>query len=267
MQAEARKRTPERALAARRYSRGDHRDGQAAGRLIGSGYRLVRTLARGERVWLATDADGRACVLKTGAVELVEHEHSILSTLAHPHIVKLLDRIDSDIGSCLVLEYLDGGDLVSLAGLPPEHWLASLADIADALSYVHERGLVHRDLKASNVRFDANGSARLIDFGSTAAIGSAWTNGGTTAELVRPRRGRGAIVPDDDVYAFAALLYEMLHGRLPGGARERPVPAWCGPLHDVVDAALGPFDSVGPPDLSQLATVIKWTLTQRQKQS
>lgn len=257
MRAEARKSTPERSRPGRQITAAAC-VGFAEGLLVERRYRLERPLDRKQSVWLATDGAGELRVLKTGAADLIAHESRILSGLAHPHIVGILDWFETEGGACLVLEHLDGGDLVSLAGLPPAHWLAPLAQVVDALAYLHGRRLVHRDLKARNVRFNAAGNARLIDFGSAAAIGSPWSAGGTTPELVRPGRDAGAVVPADDVYALACLLYEMLHGQPPGGpSRARHVPASCRSLHALVEATIDSADSGTLPDLLQFATVIK----------
>jgi len=85
--------------------------------------------------------------------------------------------------------------------------------VLDALRYLHRRGLVHRDLKARNVMLDTDGRARLIDFGSAAAIGSPWRAAGTTAEQRPPGYTGQLQSAGDDAYAFAALVFELLHGR------------------------------------------------------
>jgi serine/threonine protein kinase len=91
-----------------------------------------------------------------------------------------------------------------------------MTEVADALVYLHTRSVVHRDVKARNVRLDSAGHARLIDFGSAAAFGSPRTLGSTTA--AHRYSDVGTISAADDVFAFAVLLYELMAGRLPFGA-------------------------------------------------
>jgi serine/threonine-protein kinase len=105
---------------------------------------------------------------------------------------------------------------VSLAGAPFRNWANALAEVADALTFLHAHSVVHRDVKARNVLIDSAGHARLIDFGSAAATGSPRTLGSTTAE--HRYSDAGIVSPADDVFAFAVLLYELMAGRLPFGA-------------------------------------------------
>ena len=93
-------------------------------------------------------------------------------------------------------------------------------ELADALAYLHSRSLVHRDVKARNVLFDAASRARLIDFGSVTEVGQPRTVGGTTP--AHRDEGEGAVTLADDVFAFAVLLYELMAGRLPFGPDPKP---------------------------------------------
>src|SRR5262249_20221640 len=124
-------------------------------------------------------------------------------------------------GVCaLALEYLPGGDLVALAGAHPRHWLWAARDVHAALEHVHACGYAHRDVKARNVLFDADGRARLIDFASALPLGARATNGGTTAAH-RSAARTATVSSADDTYAFAVLLYELVAGRLPYGPAGR----------------------------------------------
>jgi serine/threonine protein kinase len=225
------------------------------GRAIGGRYRPERPLAGRDRVWFARDTDGRGLILKTGARAVIAHERKLLSALAHPAIVELIDCVAVDADLVLVLEHLGGGDLVSLAGSAPSHWLGALAGVAAALDDLHRRGLVHRDLKARNVMFDAAGRVRLIDFGSAAAIGSPWTAAGTTAAATDPARSPEAVGPADDAYALAALLYEMIHGCPPGPG---PLAAGGPPaLAELIRDSLRPAKGSAKPAFARLAAGIE----------
>jgi serine/threonine protein kinase len=186
-------------------------------------------------VWSARAPTGERAALKIaragvpGAAEALAREHRLLDACEHAGIVRALGLIAEPALSALVLEPLEGGDLVSLAGAAPRHWLAAAGIVAEALAFLHARGLVHRDVKARNVRFDARDDARLIDFGSVAAVGAPFATGGTTPAHRRPGRDPERISAADDVYAFAVLVYELMGGRLPFGPEPAraaaPVPA------------------------------------------
>ncbi len=207
------------------------RDGQrlpsqlSAGQRIGRRFRLDALLQRGaaSEVWSATGPHGARVAIKlakrsvSGAAAALAREYRLLSGLSHPGIVGVLAFVDEPATPALVMELLAGGDLVSLAGAPPRHWLGAVAGVADALAYLHARGLVHRDVKARNVRFDTRARARLVDFGSAAPSGAEFVPGGTTPAHCRPGPDPELISAADDVYAFAVLIYELLSGRLPFG--------------------------------------------------
>jgi serine/threonine protein kinase len=185
--------------------------------------RRLHTGATGE-VWSALATDGQIVALTLAGASAearlrVAVEHATLAGLAHAAIVKPLAFVDEPPHVALVTEYLPGGDLVSLAGAAPHHWLAAIAAVADALAYLHERHIVHRDIKLRNVMFDSAGRARLIDFGSAAKVGGPRDDVGTTPEY---RFGEpGPVTCADDAYAFAILIYELMAGRLPFGRAPR----------------------------------------------
>jgi serine/threonine protein kinase len=189
-------------------------------------WRCVELLGSGgdSHVWRATDAAGRSIALKfprAGATQpgRLAREHSMLAALAHPNVVATLGIVELPGTSALALEYLPGGDLVALLGAHPRHWIGAAREVCAALAFLHERGFVHRDVKARNVLFAADGRARLIDFAAVLPAGAPAGLGGTTAAHRVPTRMFEAAVPSDDVYAFAVLLYELLAGRLPYGVR------------------------------------------------
>jgi serine/threonine protein kinase len=265
MRTEARKRTSERSRAETNIPLSDP-SGLTAGRMIGGRYRLVTALDRKERIWRATDESGRSVVLKSGAGPAIDHEFRVLSALSHPNVVGTAGRIDDDSGSFMILDYLAGGDLVSLAGLSPRHWLRPIGEVIDALGYLHRHRLVHRDLKARNVLLDTGNRACLIDFESARAFGSRWAAGGTTDSIVRPERGNRPVAPADDEYALACLLHEMLYGMPPGATARRAAAAWVAPLARLVDSSLETAGNSAGADLRRYAAVVESVQAQRPDQ-
>jgi serine/threonine-protein kinase len=196
----------------------------------GGRYRLEERIGGGgsAEVWRATDLiDRRVVALKLlhaplgeqpRAVAVLEHEAALLSQLGHPHIVRSHGLVRLGGRPALALEHLSGGDLVSLAGGPPARWLRAARELVSALTYLHARGFVHRDVKSRNVLFDADDRARLIDFASAVTIGAPRPRGGGTAAYRPGLSEGGPATEEDDVVAVAVLLHELATGRLPDGS-------------------------------------------------
>jgi eukaryotic-like serine/threonine-protein kinase len=157
-------------------------------------------------------------------------EAQSISRLDHPHICALYDVGDTDGTAYLVMQYLEGETLaarLARGGLPLDETLQIAGEIAAALAHAHQHGIVHRDLKPGNVMLTKSG-ARLLDFGlakpmaiageddATRAISTVTTSGAIvgTIQYMAPEQieGREADARSD-LFAFGALLYEMLTGR------------------------------------------------------
>ena len=200
-------------------------DGGAIGNVFG-GWRPVALVGRGgtAEVWRAIDDEGREAALKilkpelrrhAGASKILRHEYELLRTVASPHLVVPLGLVEHDGTPALALEYLGQGDLVPLLGGHPRHWLPAFRTVLAALGDLHRRGIAHGDVKARNVLFAPDGRARVVDLTSARPLSAPASR--TTAAYSTPAhaqpRGR-----DADYFAVAALLYELLTGRLPFGA-------------------------------------------------
>ena len=184
------------------------------------------------RVHEATTADGRRVAVKFPRADsaaagraLIRREFGFLSAISHPNVVAVLGLASLESSARyapgIVMEYLGGGDLVSLAGAPPRRWVPVARQVARAVDDLHRAGIVHRDLKPRNVLLGSGDAPHLIDFALAARIGGAAPRGGGTAAYRRDARFDEAEATDD-VYALAVLVYELWFGALPFGRHPTP---------------------------------------------
>src|ERR671927_1840793 len=202
-----------------------------AERVVADRYRLERRLATGGmgEVWEARDLElDRLVALKLLGPEAdparFQREAHAAAALSHPNVTQLFDYGAWEGRPYMVLEFLPGGTLEDRLRdgrpLPDAETERIAREIAAGLAHAHGRGLVHRDLKPANVLFDADGRAKIADFG-IARLGGAGTltEAGTllgTAAYISPEQAAGAPASTaSDVYSFGVILYRMLTGRLP----------------------------------------------------
>jgi tetratricopeptide (TPR) repeat protein/predicted Ser/Thr protein kinase len=155
-----------------------------------------------------------------------QSEAEVLARLQHPNIVQVYEVGEHEGRAFFAMEYVAGASLSAhIAGTPrPAREAARLvADLARAMHFAHERGVVHRDLKPQNVLLTPDGTPKIGDFGLAKQLDS---DGGQTRtgdvmgtpSYMAPEQaaGKGKLVgPATDVYALGAILYEMLTGRPP----------------------------------------------------
>jgi hypothetical protein len=197
------------------------------------GYDLLDKIGEGGmgQVHRATQLSlGRTVAIKflnPPAGEFAFHRESrLMAALAHPHVVTIYDCGQTEGRNYLVMEYVDGATLRSRmrpGRLWPVAEAAPVLDaVAQALSYIHEQGILHLDLKPENVLCTKNGTVKITDFG----LASPHMDARTLSELglaagsvdyCSPEQRHGLPLDErSDVYSLAVLAYELLTGRLPG---------------------------------------------------
>ncbi|MBN2085402.1 MAG: protein kinase [Anaerolineales bacterium] len=165
-----------------------------------------------------------------------EREAKAVATMRHPHIVQIYDYEAAEDANYMVMEYIDGGTLqdrvFTLAKekkyLPVREALAILGQVAEALDYAHERGILHRDVKPSNILLDSSGEAYLTDFGIARILsGAQYTATGVmigTPAYMSPEQGTGEeITASSDLYSLGVIAYELLAGKVPFSSETTPL--------------------------------------------
>jgi serine/threonine protein kinase len=188
----------------------------------------LRTLGRGASgavVSLAADAASRElfAVKSAAAADAapLSREHGILSKLCSPHVVSCIGGGHRDGSYHLFLELAPGGSLadeVARSGgrLEENRIAAYTADVLRGLAYIHEKSLVHGDIKSRNIVVGADGRAKIADFGCARAVGSAGPIIGGTPAFMAPEVARGEEQgPAADVWAVGCTVVEMATGRAP----------------------------------------------------
>jgi serine/threonine protein kinase len=158
-------------------------------------------------------------------VERFRREARAVAQLSHPNIVTVIDRGEHDDRQFIVFEYVDGENLKGLlqreGPLPEREAIGFSLQIARALGFAHEQGLVHRDVKPQNVLLNDGGQAKVTDFGIARSldVSGNLTQSGTvmgTSDYIAPEQARGSRVDaQSDVYSLGTVLYELLTGDVP----------------------------------------------------
>jgi len=230
-------------------------------------YTLERPLGRGGEAatWLARDRLTRASVaLKIvpaagEACERLRQEWQTNLRLMHAHIVRVFEFHEVEGVAFYSLQFVPGADLSALTTKPLSEILPPIGLIADALRYAHSKGIVHRDVKASNILLDHNGAPYLSDFGVSAEAGSIASGGSLIAASPQSRMGEAA-QPSDDIFALGTLLYELISGAPPQPEEEEPLRAASGedvsePIRDLIARMLH-RDALHRPDAGEVGEAL-----------
>jgi serine/threonine-protein kinase len=157
-------------------------------------------------------------------VERFKREARAVAQLSHPNIVTVIDRGERDGRQFIVFEYVDGENLKELViregPLPVRRALEVALQVAEALAFAHNHGLVHRDVKPQNVLLPSGGGAKVTDFGIARSLdveGLSRTGSVVgTSHYIAPEQAHGAAVDArTDVYSLGAVLFELLTGEVP----------------------------------------------------
>ena len=156
-----------------------------------------------------------------------QQEARLLAKLQHPHILPVFDFGETDGYTYIVMPYVESGTLTNLMhgqSLPLEQVRKVISQVGDALDYAHTRGLIHRDVKPTNVLLDERGNCLLTDFGLAKIIESSihMTASGMimgTPAYMSPEQGLGdKLDARTDIYSLGVILYELATGRAPYSA-------------------------------------------------
>jgi Tol biopolymer transport system component len=166
-----------------------------------------------------------------------QREAEVLASLNHPHIAAIYGLEDADGVRALVLELVPGptlADRIVQGPIPLDETLAIARQIAEALEAAHEHGVVHRDLKPANIKLRPDNTVKVLDFGLAKAMAGDTSMGSVsqsptiaspammtgagiilgTAAYMAPEQAKGkAADARSDIWAFGAVLYEMLTGK------------------------------------------------------
>ena len=158
-------------------------------------------------------------------VERFRREARAVAALSHPNIVTVIDRGEHEGRQFIVFEYIHGENLKALIqrrGPAPIRTALELAmQISRGLSFAHQQGLIHRDVKPQNVLLNGDGQAKVTDFGIARSLDvqHGMTQTGTvlgTSDYIAPEQAQGQRVDEHtDVYSLGVVLYEMLTNEVP----------------------------------------------------
>jgi eukaryotic-like serine/threonine-protein kinase len=232
------------------------------GQVLSERYRLVELLGEGgmATIYRAHDAQlGRDVAVKVLRAEYgrdaafvarFRQEAQAAAALNHPNVVNVFDFGMESGDPYIVMELVEGGDLAEVlrerGALEPVAAARIAQQVADALDAAHGRGIVHRDIKTTNVLINRGGRIKVGDFGIARAFAEAQiTMPGTTLGSVHyfsPEQARGELVTTaSDIYSLGLVLFEMLTGRR----------AWTGDSAGAVAVARLAGDPPAPSSLQQ----------------
>ncbi len=242
----------------------------ASGSLLAGKYRIQDEIGRGGMgiVYRAEDIKlSRPVALKFLPPELIRdmnarerfvQEARAAAALAHPNICTVYEVDDSGEHPFIAMEYVEGETLrekTRRGPLPLEEALTLASQAAEGLEAAHRKGIIHRDIKSSNIMVTDKGQAKIMDFGlAKLRGGSSLTKEGATIGTVAymsPEQARGEKVDHrTDIWSLGVVLYEMLSGELPFRG-ERDVSLLYSIVHEE-PRSLGDRKPPVPPDLQRV---------------
>ena len=230
---------------------------------------------RGVEVALKILASERA--VSAAGWAALERMHALVGGLQHPGILQVLppQRLEGRV--VLPMELVEGGDLTELRGKGYLRIVPVLVQVAVALHYAHQHGVVHRDLKPTNVLLDRRGRVKLADFGIAAALSDRQAGSGASEVSpfsASPEQLRGEPAhPADDIYGLGTLAYDLLTGhppyfphfdaaRIQSGPVPQLVPLQPAPsrLIDLILRMLAPRAADRPPSMQKVIDELEATL-------
>ena len=196
------------------------------------GIKVLHLIGEGgtARVYLASrESDDEPLVVKILRPEIISdrkalarfmEEYSLVERIQSRHVARIYDHGQSEDQAYLVMEFFEGGDLSKRLGakaLPPPEALRLFRELMFALGEIHEKGVLHRDLKPQNLMFRSDGSLAIVDFGIAKHIDAVDRTGrgeilGTPRYMSPEQVQSKALDLRTDIYSAGVLLYQMLTG-------------------------------------------------------
>ena len=176
---------------------------------------------------VAIKALNKSLTMDTQTKSRFKREATLQESLKHKNIVKIVDYIEEGNSCFIVMDYFKSRTLERMIGreigpIPYQRVLPLFTQILDGISYAHKKGIIHRDVKPSNILVGKNDIVKLTDFGIAKIAGdNKLTQEGTimgTGPYMSPEQITGQISKlsnSTDIYSLGVTLYEMLAGRLP----------------------------------------------------
>jgi serine/threonine-protein kinase len=183
--------------------------------------------------------------------------------LSHPNIVTIYDAGEEHDLAYIAMEYLEGEDLQKYTKraslLPMRKVIEYVADIADALDYAHQKGIVHRDIKPANVMLLKTGVVKITDFGIARITASSQTQTGIvkgTPHYMSPEQISGTKVDGrSDIFSLGVMLFQMVTGDLPFKG-DSPAAL----MHQIMNTPQPDPRKINPKILKPMVTIIDKSL-------
>ena len=209
------------------------------GEILGNRYKIIREIGSGGMAWvyLAEDLiEGIRVAAKVlypqfsediSYIQRFNREAKLAISLNEPHIVRVLDYGATRDIHYLIMEYIEGRDLLEIleerGPLPYEEVLNIVSQVARALEHASQKGIVHRDIKPQNLMVTADGTVKVCDFGIARAVAlPSLTQSGFVGSpyYISPEQAMGEHVDvRSDIYSLGIVMYQMLSGKLPFDAK------------------------------------------------